>query len=236
MSTCKTGVVRFMSNQWVYLATIVRGLPQIDQIRMAKDALAESISKIQQQEGGVRLELLTISKKVRGMDRNTMKNAVLAQVKRSRHLRQQLAMLNSKRLALEQHLDTLDTSELNQQVIASMRHTSSALKAMGLDQAQTQADGLLMDMEESMQDMHNITKTLSTPVHDDLDIDYSTLESELSLLLMENEEEVTCMAIVTVNAMDTADKAHVKRDEPHRQSVVVEPSFNAAAEATEQMA
>lgn len=204
MSTCKTGVTRFVSGHWVYLATILRGVSQIDQIRMAKDALATSIKKIRQQEEGLRSELLQISRKVRNMDRNAMKNAITVHLKRSRYLRQQLAVLANKRSALEQHLDTLDTSELNQQVITSMRQTSTALKAMGLDQAQTQADGLLMDMEESMQDMHNITKLLSTPLQEDLEIDSGVLDNELSLLLMEDDDEVACVSVSMVNSMNAS--------------------------------
>ena len=84
MSTCKTGVTRFVSGQWVYLATILRGVSQIDQIRMAKDALATSIKKIRQQEEGLRGELLQISRKVRVMDRNAMKNAITVHLKRCR--------------------------------------------------------------------------------------------------------------------------------------------------------
>ena len=213
MSACKIGVLQFLSGQWVYLATALHGVSQIDQIRMAKDALASSIMKIKEQEGGLRGELLLISKKVRGMDRGAMKNAVTLQLKRSRYLRQQLAMLSNKRSALEQHLDTLDTSELNQQVITSMKQTSSALKSMGLDQAQTQADGLLMDMEENMQDMHNITKILSTPIQEDMDFDANVFENELSLLLMDDDEEITCTNITVANTIATVNTMNTPADQ-----------------------
>ena len=70
---------RFVSSQWVYLATIIHGVSQIDQIRMAIDASATSIRKIKQQEADVRDELLLIPKKVRGMDRTAMKSRIEAE-------------------------------------------------------------------------------------------------------------------------------------------------------------
>ena len=44
--TCKVGISRFLSEQWVSLATLVWGMPVIDQIRIAKTALNESIQKL----------------------------------------------------------------------------------------------------------------------------------------------------------------------------------------------
>ena len=195
MAGCQTSVVRFVSKQWVTLATMMHGMPQIDQIRLAKTGLCESINTIQGQEDGMRNELLGISRKVRQMDRVTMKNAITTHLKRSRYLRQQLAMLQNKRLALEQHMDTLSTSELNQQVISSVRQTSSALKSMGLNAAQTQADGLLIDMEESILDMQNIQKTLATPLQEDFDVDANALDAEFDLLIADYDEEITAPTV-----------------------------------------
>lgn len=199
MPGCETGVVRFVSKQWVTLATLLHGVPQIDQIRLAKTGLKASIDTIQTQEEGMRQELLGISRKVRQMDRATMKNAITAQLKRSRYLRQQMSMLQNKRLALEQHMDTLSTSELNQQVISSVKQTSSALKSMGLEAAQSQADGLLIDMEERILDMQSIQKTLAAPFMEDFDLDTGALDAELDMLISECDEEVTAPA--TANRM-----------------------------------
>ena len=180
-----------MSEQWVAVAKLIRGIPEVDQRNHAKELLKKTIDDIEGNEATVRGELVAISRKVRQMDRSSMKNATMHHLKRSRYLRQQLGLLSSKRGALEQHLDTLSTSELNQQVISSVKLTSSALKSMGLDVAQSQADGLVIDMEERMADMHSIQKTLSTPMTEDYDDDFGALDEELDLLLMENEEEIT---------------------------------------------
>lgn len=188
--TCKVGISRFFSEQWVYVATMVWGMPVIDQTRIAKAALNESIQKIVACETPLREELYQISTKVRQMDKAAMKSAMINHLKRSRHLRQQLNVMHSKKSALQQHLDTLSSSELNQQVISSVKQTSTALKSMGLDVAQQQADGLLIDMEECMQDMKSIQATLSTPAFDANECDVMGLEKELDMLLGDSFDEI----------------------------------------------
>lgn len=134
--TCQVGISRFLSEQWVYVATMVWGMPVIDQTRIAKAALNESIQKIVACETPLREELCQISTKVRQMDKAAMKAAMVTHLKRSRHVRQQLSTMHNKKAALQQHLDTLSSSELNQQVISSVKQTSTALKSMGSDVAQ----------------------------------------------------------------------------------------------------
>lgn len=222
-------MIRFISEQWIAVAKICNGVSVIDQTRMAKDALQKSIVDIQDSEETVKGELLVIARKVRQMDRETMKNATLSQLKRSRYLRQQLGLLSSKRTALEQHLDTLSSSELNQQVISSVRQTSTALKSMGLDVAQSQADGLLLDMEESMQDMQSIQKTLATPLMEDLDMDSSLLDSELDLLLMDCDDEIVSVAPSPINSMHSIGSSVPKKKRPSAvQSIEEEVEKNQA--------
>ena len=105
-------------------------------------------------------------------------------------------------------LDTLSSSELNQQVINSVKQTSSALKSMGLGDALKQADGLHLDMEEQISDIESVQKSLATPLYDDFDDLGDGLEAELDLLLKDSDDEITaCLAapttlVATVNSME----------------------------------
>ena len=81
--TCKVGISRFLSEQWVSLATLVWGMPVIDQIRIAKTALNESIQKLVACDKPLRQELCQISVKVRQIDKASMKTAMVNQLKRS---------------------------------------------------------------------------------------------------------------------------------------------------------
>ena len=210
MATCRASASRFLSERWVSLAKMVWGTSQIDQMRLAKYSLQKAIADIEVSEAGMKQELIAIARKVRQMDRATMKNATLQQVKRSRYLRQQLGMMAGKRSALERHLDTLNSSELNQLVINSVKETSSALKSMGLDAALKQADGLQLDMEEQISDMHNLQKVLATPLFDDAEDSVECWDAELDLLLQDFDDEITaCVAVPLVNSMERPQPARV---------------------------
>ena len=79
---------QFLSERWVLLALMVWGVSQIDQMRLAKYSLQQAIADIEGSEAGMRQELIAIARKVRQMDRTSMKNTTLQHVKRSRYLRQ----------------------------------------------------------------------------------------------------------------------------------------------------
>ena len=113
-------------------------------------------------------------------------------------------MMANKCNALERHLDTLNSSELNQQEINSVKHTSSALKSLGLDAVLKQADGLQIDLEEQRADMHSLQKTPATPLFDEMDDLGEGLNAELALLLKDNDDEIiACHTVPLVNSMTT---------------------------------
>ena len=187
MPSCKTGAVHTIAQQWVNFMIAVRGVPALDQTRLAKSELQTAIDSIQFTESSVHSELSTIAKQVKRMDPERAKVVMAVQLKRSRYLRQQMIMLENKRISLQQHLDTLDTSELNQQVISSVKKTSSALKSMGLDAEQQQLDALFIDMEDQLHGMKSIQQSLSSPL-DESDYDSATLEQELDMLLCADDD------------------------------------------------
>ena len=64
-------------------------------------------------------------------------------------------------MALEQQLDAIATTQLNQQVLSSMKQTSNALKSLGLDSTLNSVDEVMSDMQEANTDINEITQTLS---------------------------------------------------------------------------
>jgi len=88
-------------------------------------------------------------------------------------------VLQRKREALDNHMETLENSELNQHVLHSMQQTSNALKAMGLDKSLQAVDKVMLDLEENHSDMSSIQQTLGMSYSDD-EVDWGL---ELSMLL-----------------------------------------------------
>lgn len=208
MRDCKTGAVQAIAQQWVNFMVAVRGVPALDQTRLAKSELEMAINSIRTTESSVRTELSSIASQVKRVDPHRAKVVMAGQLKRSRYLRQQLSVLENKRVSLQQHLDTLDTSELNQQVISSVKRTSSALKSLGLEAEQQQLDALFVDMEDRLHDMKTIQQSLSSPL-DDSDYDAAALDQELEMLLHDDEDGY--MASANGKKTYSTSKTHVEK-------------------------
>jgi hypothetical protein len=118
----------------------------------------------------------------------------------SKKIKGRLVVLQRKRDALDNHMETLENSELNQHVLHSMQRTSNALKAMGLDKSLQAVDQVMMDLEENHSDVSSFQQTLGMSAADDDSVDWGL---ELSMLLSDD-----CGAPpVLANAMQEAPPA-----------------------------
>ena len=106
---------------------------------------------------------------------------------RSRSQRQKLLLITRKREQLQTHLETLETSELNQQVISSVKETSHVLRSMGLSHNVDTVDELMQDMADSHDDVRLIQSGLATSVG--TEPNSADLEAELALLMSCGEDD-----------------------------------------------
>lgn len=155
-----------------------------DKALHAQFMLSSSIKDIESLEKQSLEEMSIISKQVRD-SRSKHSSGVKDLLINSVRLRKKLTILRKKKNALSQHLETLQSSTLNQQVIASVKHTSSVLKNMGLDEQIESVDAIMLDLNESMQDTQNIQQTLSSGLECD-GTDSTYLDKELELLLSDD--------------------------------------------------
>jgi hypothetical protein len=75
---------------------------------------------------------------------------------------------------------------MNQNMLVSMKHTSEALQTLGLKVSD--ADNIMLDLEESASDVTNLQNTLSTSSFDN-DFTEMDLHEELALLLGDDDAE-----------------------------------------------
>ena len=101
---------------------------------------------------------------------------------RTRVLRASLAGMAKKRSGMEQNLETLRQSQLNQNMLLSMRHTSDALQMLGLKV--TDADNIMLDLEESTGDINALQGMLSSGF--DAELTQEDLDAELELVLSDD--------------------------------------------------
>jgi myosin heavy subunit len=186
---------------WIRVMHFVRGPLQIDNTRAAKLGLKDSLREIGATEEELKAELEALIARIRATQKQTKSMERLKpMLVQSKKIKGRLAVLQRKRDALDNHMETLENSELNQHVLHSMQRTSNALKAMGLDKSLQAVDQVMMDLEENHSDVSSFQQTLGMSAADDDSVDWGL---ELSMLLSDD-----CGAPpVLANAMQEAPPA-----------------------------
>ena len=168
---------------WMTVMRTFRSPIAIDNTRSAKLGLKDSLREIGATEEELKSELEALIARIKGMQKQTKSiERMKPMLVQSKKIKGRLAVLQRKREALDNHMETLENSELNQHVLHSMQRTSNALKAMGLDKDLQAVDKVMLDLEENHSDMSSLQQTLGMSYADD-DVDWGL---ELSMLLSDD--------------------------------------------------
>jgi len=182
MAVCHVSVVESLSQSWLRFLTVVRGRKPEDDMRRATMMLTSSIQATSGIERELGCELAELSCRARTLRNKHVKADLVALLTSSKHKRLRLQQTVRKRLALEQHLETLQSTLLNQQVMNSVKHTSDVLKSMGLENEVSRIEEVNLDLREALTDVGAIQEQLAAGgvygTDDDMD-----LESEMQLLM-----------------------------------------------------
>jgi len=200
------------AGMWVSTMEIFFGQVPIDNTRCAKIGLQASLREIASTEEELRAELEALVARVRASQKQSRSlERVKPMLVQCRKVKSRLGVLERKRLALENHMETIENSELNQHVLHSMQRTSNALKAMGLDKSLQSVDKVMLDLEENHSDMSSLQQTLCVTYTDDEDVDWG---NELCLLLSDD-----CTAAPEVsNFMPARERAEREKDAPEKRA------------------
>jgi len=165
------------------LALAVFGTGARDKMQLAEMSVTASIADITEAEEKTKRELGALVRRVREMDPKRQRGQVHELLSRTRVLRGSLASMGKKRAGMEQNLETLRQSQLNQNMLLSMKHTSDALQTLGLKVSD--ADTIMLDLEESTGDTNALQTALSAGFMD-ADWTQEDLDAELELILSED--------------------------------------------------
>jgi hypothetical protein len=147
---------------------------------LAEMSVSASINELTQAENNTKRELSIIVDKVKTMPGTKSKTVIKDLLLRSRALRSTLASMGKKRMSMEKQLENLRQSQLNQHMLVSMKHTSEALQKLGLKVSD--ADNIMLDLEDSNTDINNLQASLSSGFADD-NLSDMDLSEELELIL-----------------------------------------------------
>jgi len=182
MTVCHVSVVETLSDSWLRVVGMMRGRKPEDDMRRATMMLNSSIQATTRTEHELGAELAELSCRARSLRSKHVKADLVALLTSSKHKRLRLQQTVRKRLALEQHLETLNSTLLNQQVMNSVKQTSDVLKSMSLEHEVSRIEEVNLDMRETLTDVGAIQEQLASGgiFGSDDDID---LESEMELLM-----------------------------------------------------
>ena len=169
---------------WMTVMRTFRSSIAIDNTRAAKIGLKDSLHKMDVNEEELKAELDALIARLRQTQKQTRSiERLKPMLVQSKKIKGRLAVLQRKREALDNHMETLENSELNQHVLHSMQRTSNALKAMGLDKSLQAVDKVMLDLEENHSDMSSLQQTLGMSYAEDDNVDWGL---ELSMLLSDD--------------------------------------------------
>jgi hypothetical protein len=151
------------ANGWLGLMKLFFGSVTIDDTRYAKIGLQGSLREIDSTEEELKIELEGVIARIKStQSRHKGIDRVKPLLLHHKKIRNRIEVLERKRGVLQNHMETLENSELNQQVLYSMQRTSNALKAMGLDKSLQSYDKVMLELEENHNDMNSLQQTLGT--------------------------------------------------------------------------
>tara|TARA_B100001758_G_scaffold185543_1_gene162275 strand:- start:9009 stop:9692 length:684 start_codon:yes stop_codon:yes gene_type:complete len=171
------------------LLNVFRKPNNVDTMRSAQMKLADTIEELKESENTLKMALNEVAGKVKQAQQAKATSKVKQLLVSSASKRNTLSLTTRKRLALEQQLDCIATTQLNQQVLSSMKQTSNAMKTLGLDATLSSVDEVMADMQEANTDVNEITQTLSSSISIET-LDDDALNAELELLMSDEADSV----------------------------------------------
>jgi hypothetical protein len=221
-----------MANAVRGVALAVWGTQPRDRMLIAEMSVNSSITELVQAENTTKNELAQLVERVRALPVNKNKAALKDLLLKSRCLRNTLTTMGKKRMGMEKQLETLRQSQMNQNMLISMKHTSEALQTLGMKVSD--ADNIMLDLEDSASDMSSMQNTLSTS-HFDNDMNDIDLNDELALLLSDTGFE----PVFSAHAVkESPAQAHAVKESPAQisapESATAEKPATEKAEQAEQ--
>ena len=124
------------------------------------------------------------------------KQGALVKFQEYKRCQAQLSKITHGIYLLNQQLDVLNNNDVDKQIMSSLKQSTQAMRAAGIQEVVGEADGLMVDLEEQLREASTLTNIMSVPL-DGVSENVEDLESELAALM----EEEKSPAPVVVSSM-----------------------------------
>lgn len=95
---------------------------------------------------------------------------------------------------IDTQLDAIKSSELDKEIMISLKASSMALKKAGIGVNATEVENVMSELDDHLREMQDITSVLSTPINaeydDDIEKEFEELMNEDQLPLSVNQMSV----------------------------------------------
>jgi hypothetical protein len=228
---CSDAISGSLAEAYRSLTLAVFGTGARDKMQLAEISVSSSINDITEAETKTQRELAALVKRVRELDPKRQRAQVQELLGRTRVLRSSLASMAKKRTGMQANLETLRQSQLNQNMLLSMKHTTDALQTLGLNVRD--ADSIMLEMEDATGDTQALQSALSSGWTDS-DLSPEDLEAELELLL---SDDALCPSAVprrrTPVAQQNLEHGHATDSAPAADSAPADSAPADSASATD---
>ena len=197
MPGCSLSPNHVIANMWMKLMKMIRSPAHDETTKKARFDIKTALQNIDISQSELRADILSIAGEVKRSQSAHVNTAITSLLVQSRSKRQRLAVLEKHRMNLQSQFDALESLELNEKVMSSVRQTSSVLKSMGLDAKLEQIDETMDDLTESSYTISSITDALGQNIGSASNFDDSSLESELEILLSDNADPTSTKVFLT---------------------------------------
>ena len=84
---------------------------------------------------------------------------------------------------LNQQLDILHTNDLDKQIMHSLKTSTNAMRAAGIESTAKEADNVMVELEDQVRESENLSNIFSSPLEV---VDEGTLEMELDAMMQDD--------------------------------------------------
>lgn len=167
---------------WIRTKKSIMREPEEQQVFTAQDNLEQCKKSMQLREAELQDNIKKLAKEAIQKKQIGDIAAARAKVNERNRAIKRLDKLRSSLNIIDTQLDAIKTSELDKEIMISLRASSLALKKAGIGVNAAEVENVMTELDDQMRDMQDVTSVLANPVNNMYDDDYD-LDQELALLL-----------------------------------------------------
>jgi hypothetical protein len=193
--------------------------PEEQQVFTAQDNLEQCKKSMQLREAELQDNIKKLAKEAIQKKQMGDITAARAKVNERNRAMKRLDKLRSSLNIIDTQLDAIKTSELDKEIMISLRASSMALKKAGIGVNAAEVENVMTELDDQMREMQDVTSVLANPVNNMYDDDYE-LDQELASLL-EQETTTSFKSSSQVNTIHSISEIQIQ--EPLESTVLKGP-------------